>query len=122
MSASTAARVPVARTKGRFGGRRARLVVGLLPVAIAVMIGVDTVLGDSAEYFNAASLLEAWGGVLSGHGVNGETFLVGQERLGDALSLGIGSTLLVVEPAVVLVGLVYGGSAVARLARGRRTR
>ncbi len=95
------------------------LVLRLLPMGMAVMVAVDAALGDTAEYFNATSLLRAWGSIIRGRGVGGHTFIHGQEQLGDALSMGIGSAIFVLEPALVLTALVFGGSAVARVVRGQ---
>lgn len=98
------------------------LVLRLLPVGMAVMVAVDSVLGESAEYFNATKLLQAWGNVVRGRDLGEHTFVLGQEHMSDALSLATGSVLFVLEPAVALAALVYGGSTVTRLIRGRSTR
>lgn len=111
----------LATSRGRTLGR-GRLVLGLLPLGMAVMVAVDSVLGESAEYFNATRLLGAWSSVVRGRGLGEHTFVVGQDEMGDALALAAGSALFVLEPAVVLAALVYGGSTLARLARGRRAR
>ncbi len=104
------------------GGGPATLVLKLLPLGMAVMVAIDSVLGDSAEYFNATRLLQAWSDVARGRGLEEHTFMFGQERMGDALSLAAGSALFVVEPPVVLGVLVYGGSAVTRSIRRRSAR
>jgi hypothetical protein len=106
------------RMTRRAGSRPARTVLVLLPVGVAVMVAVDALLGPSAEYFNALGLLKAWGGVVRGHGVQ-HHFLAGQDRLGDAASMGLGTVLFVVEPALVLSVLVLGTSALARPFRRR---
>ena len=98
------------------------LVLRLLPLGMAAMVAVDSVLGDRAEYFNATRLLGAWSHAVRGRGLGEHTFVVGQDHIGDALSLAAGSALFVVEPAVVLATFVYGGSAVIRLIRGRSAR
>lgn len=112
-------------TLARGGGRapgRGRLVLRLLPLGMAVMVAVDSVLGESAEYFNASRLLGAWGDVVRGRGIGEETFVMGQEHMSDAVSLATGSALFVLEPALVLTALVYGGSALTRFMRGRSAR
>lgn len=115
-----------AQTTGRAGGARSlgrgTLVLRLLPLGVAAMVAVDAVLGESAEYFNATKLLQAWGSVARGHGLGGNTFVFGQEQMSDAAALAAGSALFVLEPALVLAALVYGGSAVARLVRARSAR
>ncbi|MCP4967621.1 MAG: hypothetical protein GY926_20605 [bacterium] len=88
----------------------ARLVLRLLPLGMVVMVCIDEMLGDSAEYFNASGLLRAWGSTLSGDGLGGQHFLIGQEGLGGAWSLAVGSTAFVLEPAMVLAVLVFGAS------------
>ena len=101
---------------------RGTLVLRLLPVGMAVMVAVDSVLGDSAEYFNATRLLGAWSNVVRGRGLGDHTFVVGQEHMSDAVSLATGSALFVLEPAIVLAALVYGASAATRLIRSRSAR
>jgi hypothetical protein len=95
------------------------LVLKLLPLGMAAMVAIDSVLGDRAEYFNATRLVGAWGNALRGRGLGEHNFVAGQDHMGDAVSLAAGSALFVVEPAVVLAAFVYGGSAVTRLIRGR---
>lgn len=63
------------------------------------------------------------GGTSSGvAGLAEHTVVIGQEHTSDALSLATGSVLFVLEPALVLGALAYGGSAVTRLIRARSTR
>ena len=118
---TTLAQPTLTARRGRATGR-VTLILRLLPFGMAVMVAVDSVLGDSAEYFNATRLLKAWANVVRGRGIGEHTFVAGQEHMSDALSLATGSTLFVIEPAVILATLVYGGSAVMRLARVRSTR
>lgn len=105
-------------------GRRSaqvRLVAALLPVGMGVMVVVDHLLGDRAEYFHAGKLLTAWWRVLSGRGVDSVHFIAGQEEMGDTLALVVGSATFVLEPAIVLAAAVVGVGAVARRIRpGRR--
>ena len=110
-----------ASSRGRPKGPGA-LVLKLLPLGMAAMVAVDSVLGDRAEYFHATRLLGAWSNTVRGRGLGEHTFVVGQEQMGDALSLAAGTGLFVLEPAVVLAALVYGGSSVSRLLRGRSAR
>jgi hypothetical protein len=95
------------------------LVLRLLPLGMGVMVTVDMVLGESADYFNASSLLKAWGSAIQGRGIEGHSFIAGQEQMGSALSMSVASALFIVEPALILSVLLLGGSAIARPFRGR---
>ena len=88
--------------------RPGALVLRLLPIAIAVQLIVDWLMGSSAEYFNAAHLLEAWGSALSSGEIPPDvTFLVGQESLGGQLSLTIATVIFFVQPTVILSAIIY---------------
>lgn len=84
-----------------------RTVVRLVPVGIAVMLGIDAALGAGAEYFNAWHLVEAWGRVLTGGSIEaGATFLMHQDAMPAATALAIGTGVLFVQPAVALAAIV----------------
>ena len=112
ITVATVARPRRSRRVTALGPRR--LVLRLLPLGMGVMVAVDTVLGESAEYFNASSLLKAWGSAIQGRGVGGHSFIAGQEQMGSALSMGVASALFILEPALILSVLLLGGSAIAR--------
>lgn len=88
---------------------------------MTVVVGVDVVLGERAEYFDAASLLRAWVGVLTGHGTSGQVFLLGQERIGQGPALVVGSVLLVAGAALAVAAVQGVWRALAH-AGGRRRR
>lgn len=99
-----------------------RIVLRLLPAGIAAMLVIDRMLGDSAEYFHALRLVEAWGQVLTDGGIDlGHEFIAGQGTLGNGVALAIGTTLFIVEPAVGLALLVGPAVWISRRvqARGR---
>lgn len=97
-----------------------QLVVRLLPVGMAAMLAVDHLLGDRAEYFHAGRLLGAWASALRGGGIDDHHFIVGQEGMNDAAALFAGSAVFVLEPALVLTVVVFGGARAARFLRARR--
>lgn len=101
----------LAPVEGRSSTGRTGLALRLLPLGMAATVAVDLVLGESAEYFNAASLLRAIGSAARGRGTGGHTFLVGQEHLGDGPAILLGTLAWVVEPAIVLLVIVHGLSA-----------
>ncbi len=68
--------------------------------ALAMQVGIDLFMGEKAEYFNAAGVFAAWGGVLSGADPLTHHFLVGQERLG-VWALPAGTALLVAQPFAI---------------------
>ncbi|MCP4957798.1 MAG: hypothetical protein GY925_00875 [Actinomycetia bacterium] len=117
---ATSATVPIQRHHAP-GPTPYRWVLRLLPAGMTLMVWIDHRLGESAEYFDAWELLQAWGGVLAGDGLGGHSFLAGQDHLGDPLSLAIGSTLFVLEPAIALAMVVFGGSMIRRVATRPRT-
>jgi hypothetical protein len=119
---STTLMQPTRTARGGRSNGPGTLVLKLLPLGMAAVVAVDSVLGDRAEYFHATRLLGAWSNTIRGRGLGEHTFLIGQDHMGDALSLAAGTALFVLEPAVVLAALVYGGSAVTRLIRGRSAR
>lgn len=71
-------------------------------LALAIQVAIDVVMGDAAEYFNAARVFAAWRELLAGRDPLAVSFLAGQLRLG-ALALPLGTAILFVQP------LVYGG-------------
>lgn len=92
-----------------------RVVARLLPIGIALLIAVDFALGEVAEYFNAAHLMEAWAEVVSGGSLAGAPeFIANQEVLGAPLALALGTGLLIVEPAAVLALAILPLSFLAR--------
>ena len=119
---STTLTQPTRTARGGRSSGPGALVLELLPLGMAAMVAIDSVLGDRAEYFHAARLLGAWRNTVRGRGLGEHTFVVGQEQMGDALSLAAGTALFVLEPAAILAAFVYGGAAVTRLVRGRSAR
>ena len=96
------------------------LVLRLLPVGIGVQLIIDWLMGSSAEYFNAAHLLQAWAGVVAGGEIPHDvTFLIGQESLGGPVSLGIGTVVFFAQPALLLAAIIFPASALRRRRRRR---
>ena len=111
------------RTTDRPRWTPGRIVVCLVPAGTAIMLVVDGVLGDAAEYYHALRLVEAWWQVFADGGIApGHHFIIGQEAMGDGLSLAVGSALLVVEPAIALAMVVYPASWATRRLRSLRRR
>ncbi len=95
--------------------RPARLVATLVPAAIVAQVLIDALMGSSAEYFNAAHLLQAMGGFLVDGGLDdGPRFMLGQEHLSDLAALGLGTVLLLVVPTFVLAAVIFPISSVMR--------
>jgi len=92
------------------------VVLWLLPFGIAIQLTIDWVLGLSAEFFNAAYLLQAWGHLItSGTIPGGLQFITGQSALGVGPALAVGTTVFFVQPAIVLAVIIYPASrAIAR--------
>jgi len=111
---TTPSHTPDADRGGTTTRRLTRWVPRLLPVGMATMVWIDHRLGESAEYFNAYDLLRSWGGVLTGDGPGGHSFLIGQDHLGAPLSLGLGSAVFVLEPAIALTAIGFVGAAISR--------
>jgi hypothetical protein len=98
------------------------VVLMLLPVGIATMLVIDWMLGAGAEYYNATHWLEAVTNLISGGSVaDGPVFIFNQSDLGNVAALTIGAALLVLEPAVALVIIIYPASLLARRRRSHHT-
>ena len=96
-------------------GHPFQVILLLLPLGVGVMLGVDALLAERAEYFNAWYLVDAWHAVLTGTPIpDAQAFIVGQESLGNPLALGLGTILLFAEPAVVLAIIVVPASLILR--------
>lgn len=71
-------------------------------LALAIQLVVDAMLGDTAEYFNAARVFVAWREMLAGRDPLAVHFLAGQQGFG-IFALPLASVILFVQP------LIYGG-------------
>lgn len=105
----------VSRSLATLARHPIKVVVALLPLGIVAMVLIDLALGATAEYFNAAHLIEAWAQVIGGGSVfDAPQFVMNQVNLGAAPSLLLGTALLIVEPGVALAALILPASWIAR--------
>ncbi|MCB9591108.1 MAG: hypothetical protein H6719_00125 [Sandaracinaceae bacterium] len=72
----------------------------LIPIAMAVIVGVDVILGARAEYLNATAIVEGWASLLR-TGVVRSTHVMfwGDAAFGGAARLGLGTGLWALEAA-----------------------
>lgn len=100
-----------------------RVVAAAVPVGVAMQILIDGALGETAEYFNAHGLLQAWVQVSVGGGLaEPGPFVMGQERMGPVLSLLVGTFLLFAQPALYISAIVFPARWVHMRRRGVRRR
>ncbi len=83
------------------------MLLALSLMALAIQVLVDLVLGDTAEYFNAARVFMAWKELLSGGDPQAISFLAGQEKLGP-MALPAGTAILFLQP-ILYGGLIFLG-------------